>query len=202
MSIKFVFKADNSDVVAKLGEIKNQMSSMSWADMAMGMHAMVGLLNQAKSAISSLMAPAAALEDMSIKLGVMLNDRAAGDALATSFERLATNGVVSLQDLQGAAASLVGVFSDPRQVEQWVPVLANIAAGSRLSATQIAEMVAGLNDTGKARLTEMAKAGIPVYQTLAKTMGLTVDEVKKLQESGDLTAQHLLQAFAAMTAEG
>lgn len=202
MSIKFVFKADNSDVVAKLGEIKQQMSSMSWADMAVGMHAMVGLLNQAKSAISSLMAPAAALEDMSIKLGVMLNDRAAGSALATSFERLATNGVVSLQDLQGAAASLVGVFSDPRQVEQWVPVLANIAAGSRLSATQIAEMVAGLNDTGKARLTEMAKAGIPVYQTLAKTMGLTVEEVKKLQEAGDLTAAHLLQAFAAMTAEG
>lgn len=202
MSILFKFSADNSDVVAKLNEIKQQMGDLSWADMAMGLQAVVGLLNHAKSAISSLMAPAAALEDMSIKLGVMLNDRAAGDALASSFERLATNGVVSLQDLQGAAASLVGVFSDPRQVEQWVPVLANIAAGSRLSAQQIAEMVAGLNDTGKARLTEMAKAGIPVYQTLAKTMGLTVEEVKKLQEAGDLTAQHLLQAFAAMTAEG
>ena len=128
MSIKFVFTADNSDVVAKLGEIKQQMGKISWAEMTMGMQAMVGLLNQAKAAIAGLMAPAAALEDMSVKLGVMLNDSAAGETLAASFERLATNGVVALDDLQGAAAGFVSVFDHSEAVERWVPVLADIAA--------------------------------------------------------------------------
>ena len=202
MSIKFIFTADNTQVVSKLSEIKQQMENLSWADMTMGVQAMVGLLNQAKAAIAGLMAPAAAVEDMSVKLGVMLNDSAAGDALASSFERLATNGVVALDDLQGAAASLVGVFSDPRQVEQWVPVLANIAAGSRLSASQLAAVVAALKDTGRVELTEIAKGGVPIYQALAQVMGKTVDQVKKLQTEGGLSVEALLAAFAKLTEEG
>ena len=202
MSIKFVFTADNSDVVAKLGEMQQQMASMSWADMVMGVQAVIGLLDQAKNAIAALMAPAAALEDMSVKLGVMLNDSAAGEALAASFERLATNGVVALDDLQGAAAGLVSVFDDSEAVERWVPVLADIAAGSRLSATQIAAVVAALKDTGRVELTEMAKGGVPIYEALAQVLGKTVAQVKQMQAEGALSVEALLAAFAKLTAEG
>ncbi len=106
------------------------------------------------------------LEDVSKQLGVMMGSSADGSALASSLQRLATNGVVGMQELQSAA--LIGSFDVPGQIAQWVARFADISAGSKLSATRLAEMVARLDDMGKAEFTELANAGIPIYQTLAE----------------------------------
>lgn len=47
MSIVFKFTADNSDVVQKLGEIKEQMS---WTEFSMCAPSVLGLRSQAKKA--------------------------------------------------------------------------------------------------------------------------------------------------------
>ena len=101
------------------------------------------------------------LEDVSKQLGVMMGSSADGSALAASLQRLATNGVVGMQELQSAAAALIGSFDDPGQIAQWVARFADISAGSKISATR-------LDDMGKAEFTELANAGIPIYQTLAE----------------------------------
>lgn len=66
-----------------------------------------------------------------------------------------------MQELQSAAAALIGSFDAPGQIAQWVARFADISAGSKLSATR-------LDDMGKAEFTELANAGIPIYQTLAE----------------------------------
>lgn len=111
------------------------------------------------------------LEDVSKQLGVMMGSSADGSALASSLQRLATNGVVGMQELQSAA--LIGSFDDPGQIAQWVARFADISAGSKLSATRLAEV-----------------------------MGKSVDEVVKLGAEGKVSSEALLAAFVALTAEG
>ena len=151
---------------------------------------------------SAMIVPAMELEDVSKQLGVMMGSSADGSALASSLQRLATNGVVGMQELQSAAAALIGSFDDPGQIAQWVARFADISAGSKLSASRLAEMVARLDDMGKAEFTELANAGIPIYQTLAEVMGKSVEEVVKLGAEGKVSAEDLLAAFEALTNEG
>ena len=124
MSIIIKFAADNTEVVNKLEEVKNEIGQLSWAEMAMGVQSVIGLLGQARSAVeglaSAFLAPAAALEDVAVKLGTMLGDDDMGKELAGSLERMATNGVVPLEELTAAAGALVGVCDRPVDVGGWV----------------------------------------------------------------------------------
>lgn len=206
MSIIIKFAADNTEVVNKLEEVKNEIGQLSWAEMAMGVQAVIGLLGQARSAVeglaSAFLAPAAALEDVAVKLGTMLGDDDMGKELAGSLERLATNGVVPLEELTAAAGALVGVFDRPADVSEWVGVFADISAGSKLSAARLAELVARLDDMGKAELTELANAGIPIFEALSSVTGKTVEELRKMSAEGKIGRDTLLAAFRQMTAEG
>lgn len=77
---------------------------------------------------SAMMVPAMELEDVSKQLGVMMGSSADASALASSLQRLATNGVVGMQELQDAAAALIGTFDAPGQIAQWVARFADISA--------------------------------------------------------------------------
>lgn len=81
----------------------------------------------------AMMVPAMELEDVSKQIGVMMGSSADGSALASSLQRLATNGVMGMQKLQDAAAALIGTFDDPGQIAQCVARFADISAGSKLS---------------------------------------------------------------------
>ena len=81
-------------------------------------------------------------------------------------------------------------------------VFADISAGSKLSASRLAELTARLDDMGKAEFTELANAGVPIFQALAEVLGVTTEEVIKLSTEGQISRDNLLAAFESMTAEG
>lgn len=104
MSIKFIFKADGTEVNNLLAEFKQNAEAVGPAFEkgfgAMGMGSVLELFDRLKSAVgqlgkmfSSCMREALDFENVATRLGVMLNDSLAGDALASSLQRLATNGV-------------------------------------------------------------------------------------------------------------
>lgn len=202
MSIIFKFTADNTDVVNKLQEIRDGMAQMNWSDMAMGFEAIASLVERVAGGISGMLAPASELENVAAKLGVMLQDGDAGKELASSLQRMATNGVVPMQELQASAAALVGTFSDTSAISQWVGVFADIAAGSKLPASRLAELVARVEDMGKAEFTELANAGIPIFHALEQVTGKSTQELLKMSAAGEITRDTVLEAFKLMTAEG
>ena len=213
MSVVFKFKGDASGVIRELGKVRGgieaaagEMGRMSWAEFSVGLSSALNLLGQAKDALRGLVgavvSPAAALEEVGVKLGVMFGSRVKGDALAESLQRLATNGVVPLQELESAAAALIGKFKDPHVVAEWVERFADIAAGSKMTAARFGEMVARLDDMGKAEFTELANAGIPIYQAMAEVMGVSVEEVQKLGKEGKVSADVLLESFKRLTDAG
>jgi|GEM_PF-5771459 len=63
-----------------------------------------------------------------------------------------------------------------------------------------AQNIAGAFSAFTAPAAELAKAGVPVHETLAKVLGKTRDEVLKMGAAGEITGSALLAAFEDMTA--
>lgn len=147
--------------------------------------------------------PASEVEDKAAALGVVLRtDAEAARELATDLQLMAANGVVSFDDLFGAARALGNVYQDSGNLKHWTGVFADIAAGSKISATRLGELVARLHDMGKAEFTELANAGIPIFEALGQVTGKDAAELQKLAAAGKIAMGDVLQAFKLMTSEG
>ena len=114
MSIKFIFKADGTEVNNLLAEFKQNAEAVGPAFekgfVAMGMGAVLELFDRLKSAVgqlgemfSSCMREAIDIENVATRLGVMLNDSLAGDALASSLQRMVIDSIVP-HSIAGKAA--------------------------------------------------------------------------------------------------
>lgn len=153
-------------------------------------------------ALSAFTAPAAELENVATSLGVVMGNAEAAERLTGSLERLATNGVVGFDELHRSARALTNVFQDDAVISHYVSRLADIAAGADIPASRLAELVARMEDMGKAELTELANKGVPIFDALAEVMGKSTAEVIKLSGEGKIGCSDLLAAFEKLTDAG
>ncbi|MBR5887305.1 MAG: tape measure protein [Akkermansia sp.] len=154
------------------------------------------------SAFSAFTQPAAELENVATSLGVVMGNAEAAERLTGSLERLATNGVVGFDELHRSARALTNVFQDDAVISHYVSRMADIAAGADIPASRLAELVARMEDVGKAELTELANKGVPIYEALAEVMGKSRDEVVKMGNEGKIGCSALLAAFEKLTDAG
>lgn len=160
-----------------------------------------GLRSLADS-FSAFTAPAAELENVATSLGVVMGNAEAAERLTGSLERLATNGVVSFDELHRSARALTNVFQDDAVISHYVSRMADIAAGADIPASRLAELVARMEDVGKAELTELSNKGVPIYEALEEVMGKSRDEVVKLGNEGKVSCSAYLAALEKLTDEG
>lgn len=154
------------------------------------------------SAFSAFTAPAAELENVATSLGVVMGNAEAAERLTGSLERLSTNGVVSFDELHRSARELTNVFKDDAVISHYVSRLADIAAGTDIPASRLAELVARMEDVGKAELTELANKGVPIFEVLSEVMGKSRDEVVKMGNEGKVSCRAYLAALEKLTDEG
>ena len=165
----------------------------------------LGLGAAAKSiagAFSAFTAPAAELENVATSLGVVMGNAEAAERLTSSLQRMATNGVVSFDELHRSARALTNVFQDDAVIAHYVGRLADLAAGSKIPAARLGELVARMEDMGKAELTELSNAGIPIFEALASVLGKSTEEVVKMSFAGKISCSALLAAFEELTDAG
>lgn len=159
--------------------------------------------NISSGVLAAFTAPAAELENSATALGGMMDSMEDAEKLAGRLQLMAANGVRSMDELHRAARALTNVYSDSGNLEHWVGVLADIAAGTKIPADRLAEMVARFQDMGKAEFTELANAGVPIFEELAKATGKSKEEVIKLQSVvGGISFNELMTALKSLTAEG
>lgn len=165
----------------------------------------MGLAAAAKSiagALSAFTAPAAELENVATSLGVVMGNAEAAERLTGSLRRLATNGVVGFDELHRSARALTNVFKDDAVISHYVSRLADIAVGADIPASRLAELVARMEDVGKAELTELANKGVPIFEALSEVMGKSRDEVVKMGNEGKVSCSAFLAALEKLTDEG
>lgn len=168
----------------------------------LGFKGIAAAVQSVAQAFSAFTKPAAELEHVATSMGVLMGNAEEADKLARALRNVAVNGVVSFDELHQAARPLANIFSDSATIAQWVSAFADISAATKLPAQRLAEMVARLDDMGRAEFTELANAGVPIFRALADVLGVTTEEVVKLGREGKITRDQLLEAFQSMTAEG
>lgn len=200
---EFTIGANGSAFVSSMSDIttKAQGSLAKIGEAWMGVQGIaVGL----RKAFEGLRAPITAfgeLENVQEQLSVMMDSKTAAEQLTRTLQNLATNGVVSMQDLLAASRPLTN-FMQEEEIEHWVARFADIAAASKVPAERFAAMAARLHDMGKAEFTELANAGIPIFEALGEVIGASREELIKMSAEGKISADEFLQAIELLTAEG
>ena len=177
----FTIGADGSAVTREMGRLERKTGdALSLiGSKFLGLQAIAVGVQKAFAGLSAPLRAFGELENTQAQLAVMMDSKDAAESLTSSLQTLATNGVVSMQDLLAASRPLTH-FMEGAEIEHWGARFADIAAASKIPAERFASMAARLNDMGRAEFTELANAGIPIFEALGTVIGASADEVQKL----------------------
>ena len=106
--------------------------------------------------------------------------------------KFSINGVNSVEDLNGAVNALMMSFEgNSSEVRRWLPLIDDVAAATGVSASQMGEMIARVNESGVAEsrvINSLSTKGIPIYRELGNVLGKTTEEAKKMAREGEISA--------------
>ena len=83
--------------------------------------------------------------------------------------------------------------------------LGDVASGIGAPLNDIVYLYGTLNASGRVAtidIRQFAGRGIPIYEELAKVLGVAKDKVNELVSAGKVSFEHVEQAFKNMTSEG
>ena len=113
-------------------------------------------------------------------------------ALTDNIMKMSISGVNSVQDLNAATSALMMSFEgNTDKVQEFLPLIDDLAAATGVTASQMGEMIARVNEAGVAEsrvINSLSTKGIPIYRALGEAMGVTTQEAKKMAKEGTISA--------------
>jgi tape measure domain-containing protein len=114
-----------------------------------------------------------------------------GEETFGELQKWAAATPFAIDDATDATKKLVAAGVPLQQIPDWLNDIGNVAAATGVPIEQVGTVFGQMVSKGKAsyeELQQLAEAGIPVWQTLADKLGLSVAEVQKLATEGKLGA--------------
>lgn len=128
----------------------------------------------------------------------------AGDVLE-DVSRMASRTPFEFPELADSTKQLIAFGFNAEEAVSTVAGLGDVSAAIGAPMGDLAYLMGTLKTQGRAMtidIRQFAQRGIPIYEYLAKTMGVTTEEVGKLVEEGKVGFPEVEEAFKAMTSEG
>ena len=149
---------------------------------------------------------AAEMEQMRIGFTTMLGSAQKADAFLRDMVKFAKTTPFELKGLQEAAQRLLAYGSAQEEVLPQLKMLGDISAG--VGMDKLPQLILAFGQVQAAtRLTGMelrqfTEAGVPLLDTLAKQMGVTVAQVQEMVSTGQIGFSDVQAALAGLTGEG
>ena len=144
-------------------------------------------------------------EQTRLKMQVLLGDAAKGNRLMAELGQMANATPFSNSEVVEAGQSLLSYGVAAGDVQRILTQVGNAAAATGRPLGQMAEMYGKAMAKGKAdseTLKQMAGAGVPILQALAKQLGVSKEEVYGLAAAGKISAGQLAAAFGSLSEQG
>lgn len=209
MSIIFKFTADSSAVVRELEIIKTKMGELSWADFAMGIDAVLNLLGKVKAGVvavfDAVVAPAAEMEQLSVKFETMLGSATKAAALMEKLRSYAATSPFDMKGVAEAASILLGFGVSAERIMAVMRRLGDMAAVSGASLQDLARIYGKINSVGAmdtVAIDMLSERGLNMRALLAARDGISVQEVKKRIERRAYGVDDLDYALRKETGSG
>lgn len=155
-----------------------------------------------KSFISELINVRGEFQQLEIAFSTMLKSKEKADKLMAELVDIAAKTPFDLQGVASSAKQMLAYGSSAENVGNELVMLGNVAAGVGSQLSEIAYLYGTLRTQGRAYavdIRQFAGRGIPIYEELAKVLGVTKDEVSGLVTAGKVGFKEVEQAFKNMT---
>lgn len=145
------------------------------------------------------------MQQLQVALSTILQDKSKADALLADISRFAVTTPFSIDEVATGAKQLLAYGSSADNVVKELSMLGDVASGLQIPLGQLIYLYGTLRTQGRAMtvdIRQFAGRGIPIYEQLAKVLGVTKDEVSGLVTDGKVGFKEVEQAFKNMTSEG
>lgn len=164
----------------------------------------IGGVTALKGFVSELINVRGQFQQLEIAFSTMLKSKEKADKLMGELVNIAAKTPFDLQGIASSAKQMLAYGSSAENVGDELVMLGNVAAGVGSQLSDIAYLYGTLRTQGRAYavdIRQFAGRGIPIYEELAKVLGVTKDKVSELVKEGKVGFKEVEQAFKNMTSE-
>ena len=154
---------------------------------------------------SDVMNATGTMQQLHVALSTILQDGDKASKLIGEITQFAAKTPFNLEDVASGAKQLLAYGSSAETVVDELSMLGDVAAGLQIPIGQLIYLYGTLRTQGRAMtvdIRQFAGRGIPIYEELAKVLGVTKDQVGELVTAGKVGFKEVEQAFKNMTSEG
>ena len=149
---------------------------------------------------------AAKIEDFTAAFTPLTGSAANAKAMIAALNKEAATTPFELEGIAGVAKQLLPAFgNDVGKVTDTFRMLGDTAGGNIEKLDSITRGYMKSINKGKVDLESLnmiSEAGVPIFNQLADSMGISVEQMYALSSSGKITSDDLTNAFKRMTSEG
>jgi len=149
---------------------------------------------------------ASSVEMVEASFTPLLGSTAKAEELVRELNKTASTTPFQFENIASASKQLLPVMNqDINRTVETFRMLGDTAGGN---AQKLESITRGYtkamlkNKVDMESLNMIAEAGVPIYTELAKSLGVSVEEMTKMSSAGKITSADLTTAFEQMTAEG
>lgn len=145
------------------------------------------------------------MQQLQVALSTILQDKTKADQLIAEIVQFAAKTPFNLDDVAEGAKQLLAYGSSADKVIEELSMLGDVASGLQIPIGQLIYLYGTLRTQGRAMtvdIRQFAGRGIPIYEELAKVLGVSKDQVGELVKEGKVGFKEVEQAFKNITSEG
>lgn len=145
------------------------------------------------------------MQQLRVALSTILQDKEKADALISDITQFAAKTPFSLEEVAAGAKQMLAYGSSAENVVKELSMLGDVAAGLQIPIGQLIYLYGTLRVQGRAYWRDIQQfqgRGVNVVEEMAKNIGVTQDQIKKLVEEGKIGFKDVEKAFQSMTSEG
>jgi len=160
-----------------------------------------GLFNIGKSALTA----AAEMEQQKVAFSTMLGSADKATKLLKEMQDFAASTPFSFNEITDAGKRLIAFGFDSETVIDNLRMLGDVSAGLSQPVGDMVYLFGQIKTQGRAMtqdLMQFANRGVPIYDELAKVLGVNVSQVKDFASQGRIGFKEIEQVFKNLTSEG
>jgi tape measure domain-containing protein len=162
-------------------------------------------VNMMENFISKMISVRSEFQQLEIAFTTMLGSKEKADKLTQDLIQFAGTTPFGMKDTADATKQLLAYGSEAGNVKNELRMLGDVASGVSQPIGELVYLYGTLRTQGRAYMMDIrqfAGRGIPIYQELAKVLGVSKDQVNALVTAGKVGFKEVEQAFKNMTAQG
>lgn len=145
------------------------------------------------------------LEQQSVAFTSMLKSGAKANAMLDELKKLSLTTPIGLGEGASSAKQMLAYGFAQSEIVDNLKLMKTVAGAVNVSLSDLTYVYGTLRAQGRAYtrdLMQFGMRGIPIYEYLASTLNVSVDQIKGMTEAGSIGFKEVEAAMKAMTGEG